>query len=170
MIHANDINWLPWEVPNGSVVSQIRFSTCGDWIEKEYYDEDVCQETLHNQREDGTLKCGPGTTGYSYVSQAVETLDEDFANMLFDNMYLNDHQDLIFKYEDKEWDDFIDDCITACEFAGLCHKSYHKDIVNVWDAAHESEDLAFGDMHWFNVGYLNGAFVCIDFDTHNYVA
>lgn len=158
------LKWDPWFKPQGSMISQIRFSKCGTYVEKEYNCADIAANTLDNQLEHGTLGAWFGTTPERYISERVETIDEEFADILTEELEICDHQDLIEYYNDDMLEEFLKDVAEVAE-------GYEEIATRVFDASHGSYFLDFGDNHWGNIGYCpNGSdsFVCIDYDEVNY--
>ncbi len=163
--------WGEWTDPQTACVRAIRFSHCGTWIEKKFAHADEAVGALKNQQTYGVLKAMRGTTPYSYISEAVQTITQEMQDLLHEVLCIGDVDELPSCFENsdesakkvgQEWGD--SPCGNRTK-AQLIDEAYR-----IWEACEMSglDDLSFGDNHWGNVGFHNGALVCIDFDPEFY--
>ena len=112
-----------------------------------------------------------GTSEYSYISEAVQTITKEMQDLLHEVLCIGNVDELPSFFEDgdefaktvgQEWAKFP---IGARSKAQMIDEAYR-----IWDACDvaDLDDLSFGDNHWGNVGFHNGALVCIDFDPEFY--
>ena len=187
MIHETpNCEWGTWKMTHSACVSHIRFSKCGEYIEKMFEgDAPMMRSTARNQAdcwEQGLtpLKVYAGTAPESYISMAAIPLPDHLADPIFDHYFeigndsfaIGSPEELqeACAWFDGEEDEFVDEVISQVFENSLCTFTAER-LVRMFLELGLQSDLDFSDCHWQNVGIFDGGLVCIDFDTeYNYEA
>lgn len=167
-----------WEATNSAVVTHIRHSFCGRYIEKKFSCKTDKEETFAIQAEcydkgKTPLQCWHGLTQLSYISDAAVVLDKQSAQALFEYGYpysesgvdweldIGNNSELNYAWRQHNgcWHSFIEPILEHVHNMG-------GDEVLVEDFLDLAviSNLDFDDNHWENVGIFKGQLVCIDFD------
>ncbi len=179
MNHKN-IKWGYWIPTDSNMVSAIRFSATGKYIEKKFRYAEDATDAFTNQRACfkyslTPLECWKPEEGNTYISLAAEILSErDLHNLhaiIIGDCAIGNPEELRWAAEeyDETFDgelDFIEFILETGEAQGIVWTD--RDQVFEFLKLSWKSELEFGDMHWGNIGIFEGRLVCIDFDAdHN---
>lgn len=179
-MNHNNIKWGAWIPTDSTMVSAIRFSATGKYIEKKFHYAEDATDAFANQSEcfeEGAtpLECWKPEEGNTYISLAAEILSERDCHSLhaitIGDCAIGNPQEL--RWAAEECDEPFDGVLDFIEFileTGEAQGVEWTDRDQVFDFLEMSwkSQLEFGDMHWGNVGIFEGRLVCIDFDAeHN---
>lgn len=163
------VEWLDWVDVDGCVVSRIRKSSCGQYIEKQFCTRHDAEAAFESQfsayiREDGVgvPDCFPSNNPFTYISECAETPPDWWV------------EELMTQYRIWNGADMVDDNGDYTHKAKLYLDNAEFTQIELWDKwsplfIEATNDLSHlnSDDHLANWGILRGELVCIDFDSYH---